>query len=39
MTRQPPLILLADDFDDALDIYSTFLTLSGYRVAVAKDGP
>ena len=33
-----PLILLVDDFDDALDIYSTYLTRCGYRVAVARDG-
>lgn len=33
-----PLILLVDDFDDALDIYSTYLTHKGYRVEVAMDG-
>ena len=33
-----PLILLVDDFEDALDIYSTYLTRCGYRVAVARNG-
>jgi CheY-like chemotaxis protein len=33
-----PLILLVDDFDDALDIYSTYLTHKGYRVEVATNG-
>ena len=33
-----PLILLVDDFDDALDIYATYLTHKGYRVEVASDG-
>jgi CheY-like chemotaxis protein len=34
----PPLILLVDDFDDALDIYGTYLTHKGYRVHVARNG-
>jgi two-component system, cell cycle response regulator DivK len=34
----PPLILLVDDFDDALDIYATYLTHKGYRVDVARNG-
>jgi CheY-like chemotaxis protein len=33
-----PLILLVDDFDDALDIYSTYLTHKGYQVEVAMNG-
>jgi CheY-like chemotaxis protein len=34
----PPLILLVDDFDDALDIYATYLVHRGYRVRVARNG-
>ena len=34
----PPLILLVDDFDDALEIYGTYLRYRGYRVEVARDG-
>ena len=33
-----PLILLVDDYDDALDIYSTYLTFHGYRVETARNG-
>lgn len=33
-----PLILLVDDFDDALDIYGTYLEHHGYRVEVARNG-
>lgn len=33
------LILLAEDYEDAQDIYSTYLRLHGYRVAVATTGP
>jgi CheY-like chemotaxis protein len=33
-----PLILLVDDFDDALEIYGTYLRYRGYRVEVARDG-
>jgi CheY-like chemotaxis protein len=33
-----PLILLVDDFDDALEIYSTYLTYKGYQVEVAING-
>jgi CheY-like chemotaxis protein len=33
-----PLILLVDDFDDALEIYATYLTFHGYRVETARDG-
>ena len=38
VTPQPPLILLVDDFDDALDIYATYMRHFGYRVAVARNG-
>lgn len=34
----PPLILLVDDFDDALEIYGTFLVHKGYRVTTAANG-
>ena len=33
------LILLAEDYEDAQDIYSTYLRHHGYRVAVATTGP
>ena len=33
-----PLILLVDDFDDALDVYATYLTHKGYQVDVATNG-
>ena len=36
--NEPPLILLVDDFEDALDIYGQYLTYHGYRVVVARDG-
>jgi CheY-like chemotaxis protein len=32
------LILLVDDFEDALDIYRDYLSYRGYRVIVARDG-
>ena len=36
--RTSPLILLAEDYEDAQDIYSTYLRLHGYRVALAVNG-
>jgi DNA-binding response OmpR family regulator len=33
-----PVILLADDFEDARDIYSSYLTLHGYEVVLAVNG-
>jgi len=39
MTPTAPLILLVDDFEDARDIYSTYLAFRGYRVVVAGSGP
>jgi CheY-like chemotaxis protein len=33
-----PLILLVDDFDDAREIYATYLDFKGYRVICASDG-
>ena len=38
MTDDGPLILLVDDFEDALDIYRDYLSFRGYRVIVARDG-
>jgi two-component system, cell cycle response regulator DivK len=32
------LVLLVDDFEDALDIYREYLEFRGYRVIVARDG-
>ena len=32
------MILLVDDFDDALEIYGTWLERGGYRVRVARNG-
>lgn len=33
-----PLVLVVDDFDDALDIYEQYLTFKGYRVMTATNG-
>ena len=33
-----PLILLVDDFDDALDMYQQYLTFRGFRVVTASSG-
>jgi two-component system, cell cycle response regulator DivK len=33
-----PLILLVEDFDDAREMYSDYLTFSGFRVATAING-
>ena len=38
MSSSRPLILLVDDFDDALEIYSTYLTFHGYDVTTAGNG-
>jgi two-component system cell cycle response regulator DivK len=38
MSSSRPLILLVDDFDDALEIYSTYLTFHGYDVMTAGNG-
>src|SRR3954470_3807382 len=37
-TVKSPLILLVDDYDDALEIYGTYLTYHGYRVETARNG-
>lgn len=33
-----PIVLIVDDFDDALDIYQQYLTFKGYRVVTARSG-
>lgn len=33
-----PLVLLVDDFEDALEIYGTWLEREGYRVVLARNG-
>jgi CheY-like chemotaxis protein len=33
-----PLILIVDDFPDALEIYQLYLTVKGYRVMTATSG-
>jgi CheY-like chemotaxis protein len=35
---QPPLVLIVDDFEDALDIYQEYLTFKGYGVLTARSG-
>jgi two-component system, cell cycle response regulator DivK len=35
---EPALVLLVDDFEDALDIYREYLIYRGYRVIVARNG-
>ncbi len=37
-TADLPLILLVDDYQDSLDMYEAFLTLSGFRVIKATNG-
>lgn len=39
MPATKPLILLVDDFEDAADIYSTYLRHCGYPVDCAANGP
>ncbi|CAN5895658.1 response regulator [soil metagenome] len=38
MTENRKTILIVEDNDDNVDIYSTVLTYNGYRVIVARDG-
>jgi CheY-like chemotaxis protein len=35
---EQPLILIVDDFPDALEIYQSYLTFKGYRVITATSG-
>jgi len=39
ITPGGPLILLVDDFLDALEMYEEYLQFKGYRVVTATDGP
>lgn len=36
--ERPSLILLVDDFEDALEIYGQYLTFLGHRVVCARNG-
>jgi CheY-like chemotaxis protein len=36
--KQPPLILVVDDFEDAQEMYKQYLEFSGYRTATAANG-
>jgi two-component system, cell cycle response regulator DivK len=36
--RSSPLILLVDDFDDALEMYTEYFRYKGYLVVTAADG-
>jgi two-component system response regulator PrrA len=38
MASSPPIVLVIDDHADTRDLYSQILSLSGFRVWVAKDG-
>jgi len=33
-----PLILIVDDFTDALEMYQEYLTFEGYEIAIARSG-
>lgn len=33
-----PLVLVVDDYEDAREMYAEYLLVSGYRVAMARDG-
>jgi two-component system cell cycle response regulator DivK len=37
-TRQPPLVLLAEDFEDARELYRDYLEFSGFTVETATNG-
>lgn len=37
-SSDPPLILLVDDYADANEIYGTYLSFCGFRVACASSG-
>jgi len=36
--REPPLILLAEDFEDVRELYRAYLEFSGFRVETANNG-
>jgi two-component system cell cycle response regulator DivK len=35
---KPPLVMIADDNEDAREMYGQYLTMQGYRVVTAADG-
>lgn len=37
--RPAPLVLLVDDYPDAREMYTEYLTFAGFRVAEATSGP
>jgi CheY-like chemotaxis protein len=38
MTRTPPLVLIAEDFEDARELYRDYLEFSGFAVEAASNG-
>lgn len=38
MTREHPLVLIAEDFEDARELYRDYLEFSGFRVETAANG-
>jgi two-component system cell cycle response regulator DivK len=36
--QEAPLVLVVDDYEDAREMYAESLRVSGYRVALARDG-
>jgi CheY-like chemotaxis protein len=36
--RDPPLVLIVDDFEDARDMYAEYLAFKGYNVMTANSG-
>ena len=38
MTAQRPLVLIAEDFEDARELYRDYLEFSGFRVETASNG-
>lgn len=36
--RHPPLVLLAEDFEDARELYRDYLEFAGFRVRTANNG-
>lgn len=37
-SKQPPLILVVEDYDDAREMYVEYLTFTGFRVEAATNG-
>jgi two-component system, cell cycle response regulator DivK len=38
VARTPPLVLIAEDFEDARELYREYLEFSGFRVLTASNG-